>query len=121
VPGELFSTKRPDTFAQTVTSINFKPLAVGRRTIHSLNDAVNHRLRGALLKASDLRTGLDFAAFHNNAQKKYRQSLCRSHKPTKKIYAAGASDLLAACWMKRFITVAHITFLRTALSFTPRP
>ena len=29
----------PDTFAQTVTSINFKPLAVRRRTIHSLRTA----------------------------------------------------------------------------------
>src|SRR5262250_3852100 len=34
VPGEQFSTKRPDTFTQTVASLNFKPLAVGRRTIH---------------------------------------------------------------------------------------
>src|SRR5436853_4914364 len=36
-------------------------------------------------------------------------------------YAAGASERLAALWMKRFITVAHITFLRMALSFTARP
>jgi hypothetical protein len=28
------STKRPDTFTQTVASLNFKPLAVRRRTIH---------------------------------------------------------------------------------------
>src|SRR5262250_173962 len=34
VPGEQFSTKRPDTFTQTVASLNFKPLAVRRRTIH---------------------------------------------------------------------------------------
>jgi hypothetical protein len=34
VPGERFSTKRPDTFTQTVPSPNFKPLAVRRRTIH---------------------------------------------------------------------------------------
>jgi predicted cobalt transporter CbtA len=34
VPGERFSTKRPDTFTQTVPSPNFKPLAVWRRTIH---------------------------------------------------------------------------------------
>src|SRR5438270_10946849 len=32
--GERFSTKRPDTFTQTVPSPNFKPLAVRRRTIH---------------------------------------------------------------------------------------
>jgi hypothetical protein len=32
--GKRFSTKRPDTFAQTVASLNCKPLAVRRRTIH---------------------------------------------------------------------------------------
>jgi hypothetical protein len=35
VPGERFSTKRPDTFTQTVPSPNFNPLAVRRRTIHN--------------------------------------------------------------------------------------
>jgi hypothetical protein len=34
VPGERFSTKRPDTFTRTILSTNFKPLAVRRRTIH---------------------------------------------------------------------------------------
>jgi hypothetical protein len=34
VPGERFSTKGPDTFTQTVASLNFNPLAVRRRTIH---------------------------------------------------------------------------------------
>jgi len=33
-PGERFSTKRPGTFAQTVTSSNESLLAVERRTIH---------------------------------------------------------------------------------------
>src|SRR5262249_31772911 len=32
--------------------------------------------------------------------------------------AAGAIERCAACWMNFFITVAHITFLRTADSFT---
>jgi hypothetical protein len=36
-------------------------------------------------------------------------------------YAAGAMDRCAACWIKRFITLAHMTFLRTALSLTLRP
>ena len=35
--------------------------------------------------------------------------------------AAGDIDLCAAWWMNFFITLAHITFLRTALSFTVRP
>jgi hypothetical protein len=35
VPRRAILTKRPDTFTQTVTSLNFKPLAVGRRTIRS--------------------------------------------------------------------------------------
>ena len=34
-PENRFSTKRPDTFTQTVSSSNFKALAVWRRTIHS--------------------------------------------------------------------------------------
>ena len=33
-PENRFSTKRPDTFTQTISSPNFKALAVWRRTIH---------------------------------------------------------------------------------------
>jgi hypothetical protein len=33
VPGDRFSTNRPDTFTQTVPSPKFKPLAGRRRTI----------------------------------------------------------------------------------------
>src|SRR5262249_19188223 len=55
VPGESFSTKRPDTFAQTVTSINFKTLAVRRRTIHALKTGSEWDFEGCLLSRVDFR------------------------------------------------------------------
>jgi hypothetical protein len=57
---------------------------------------------------------VDFGNFSNRETAKSRNHRILFH-------AAGASDLLAACWINRFITVAHITLLRTALSFNPRP
>ena len=38
-----------------------------------------------------------------------------------KVYAAFGNERSAAAWINFFITLAHITFLRTALSFTVRP
>jgi hypothetical protein len=51
MPGERFSTKRLDTFTQTVPSPNFKPLAVRRRTTGMLENVWDGLLLGSVYLA----------------------------------------------------------------------
>src|ERR1700732_521012 len=74
-------------------------------------------------KRQESRCATSWRKFTSSAQAEKDHLLVVSLYSSDWFYAAAAGDIdLCAAWlMNFFITLAHITFLRTALSFTVRP